>query len=84
MGFVCCAFEQQTFMGDTMLNMDRANLIASIEGIKSDTTERIEWNLEFLFADYCANRGHPHYGLATAYDLLATGELKSRKKKGKK
>ena len=62
-----------------MLNMNRENLIHSIENIKKDSVSRIEWNLEYLYVDYEANRGHPFIALARAYELVAQSELDLRK-----
>ena len=63
-----------------MLNMDKKDLIHAIENIEKDAKDKIEWNLEFIYVDACANRGHRHYGLATAYGLLAKAELNQRKR----
>ena len=66
-----------------MLNMNRRDLIQAIENVHTDNKDKIEWNLEFIYVDACANRGHRHYGLATAYGLLAKAELNQRKRLAK-
>ena len=58
-----------------MLNMKREDLILAIETIDTDTKGTIEWNLELIDVDLCANRGTQNSGLVRAYQLLAEAKL---------
>lgn len=58
-----------------MLNMKREDLILAIETIDTDDKATIEWNLELIDVDLCANRGTQNSGLVRAYQLLAEAKL---------
>ena len=58
-----------------MLNMKREDLILAIETIDTDSKATIEWNLELIDVDLCANRGTQNGGLVRAYQLLAEAKL---------
>ena len=45
-----------------MLNLNRENLIKAIETVKTDDVATIEWNLELIDIDLCANRGTNNEG----------------------
>ena len=62
-----------------MLNFIKQDLIKSIETVKTDDKATIEWNLELIDVDLCANRGTNNEGLVNAYQLIAKTELNYRK-----
>ena len=62
-----------------MLNFNRESLIKAIETIKIDDVATIEWNLELIDIDLCANRGTNNEGLVNAYQLIATTEIRYKK-----
>ena len=61
-----------------MLNLNRENLIKAIETVKTDDLATIEWNLELIDIDLCANRGTNNEGLVSAYQLIGQYELTMR------
>ena len=61
-----------------MLNLNRENLIKAIETVKTDDVATIEWNLELIDIDLCANRGTNNEGLVSAYQLIGQYELTMR------
>ena len=62
-----------------MLNFNRESLIRAIETVKADDVATIEWNLELIDIDLCANRGSNNEGLVNAYQLIATTEIRYKK-----
>jgi hypothetical protein len=63
-----------------MLNLNRESLIRAIETVTTDDVATIEWNLELIYIDLCANRGTNNEGLVSAYKLIASTALDSLKK----
>jgi hypothetical protein len=63
-----------------MLNFNRESLIKAIETIKIDDVATIEWNLELIDIDLCANRGTNNEGLVSAYQLIGSREIKYKKR----
>ena len=63
-----------------MLNMNRESLIKAIETVKADDVATIEWNLELIDIDLCANRGSNNEGLVSAYQLIGSREIKYKKR----
>ena len=63
-----------------MLNFNRESLIRAIETIKIDDVATIEWNLELIDIDLCANRGTNNEGLVSAYQLIGSREIKYKKR----
>ena len=63
-----------------MLNLNRENLIKAIENVKTDDVATIEWNLELIDIDLCANRGTNNEGLVSAYQLIGSREIKYKKR----
>ena len=63
-----------------MLNMNRESLIKAIETVKADDVATIEWNLELIDIDLCANRGSNNEGLVSAYQLIGSKEIKYKKR----
>ena len=63
-----------------MLNFNRESLIKAIETIKIDDVATIEWNLELIDIDLCANRGSNNEGLVSAYQLIGSKEIKYKKR----
>jgi hypothetical protein len=63
-----------------MLNFNRESLIKAIETIKIDDVATIEWNLELIDIDLCANRGSNNEGLVSAYQLIGSREIKYKKR----
>ena len=62
-----------------MLNFNRESFIRAIETVKADDVATIEWNLELIDIDLCANRGTNNEGLVNAYQLIATTEIRYKK-----
>ena len=62
-----------------MLNFNRESLIKAIETIKIDDVATIEWNLELIDIDLCANRGSNNEALVNAYQLIAKREIRYKK-----
>ena len=59
-----------------MLNFNRESFIRAIETVKADDVATIEWNLELIDIDLCANRGTNNEGLVNAYQLIASTEIR--------
>ena len=62
-----------------MLNFNRESLIRAIETVKADDVATIEWNLELIDIDLCANRGTNNEGLVNAYQLIASTAIRHKK-----
>ena len=58
---------------------NKEDLIKAIETVKADDIATIEWNLELIDVDLCANRGTNNEGLVNAYQLIATTEIRYKK-----
>lgn len=62
-----------------MINMNRESLIRAIETVKTDSVDTIEWNLELIDVDLCANRGSQNEALVNAYQLIAKIAIEYKK-----